>query len=142
MAYISYSKIGNNPLTKLLGHNPVILKNWVALLESFYQNRALDRNLKEEVRRTVAHQIGCAYCTSQGSPTPNIEDIKTKTAVDFAKKVIQTQKQITKQDIELLEKHFSEKEIAEVCAYICCIMGLGQFGAVLNVDIFDMKDYL
>ncbi len=135
MAHISYSKNGNNPLTKLLGHNPVVLKNWMALLDSFYHNCDLDRNLQEEVRRTIAHLIGCAYCASHGCPAKSIEDIKTRIAVDFAKKVIQTQKQITKQDIEPLVEHFSEKEIAELCAYICCAIGLGRFGATLNVDV-------
>ena len=49
MAYINYSKNGSNPLTKLLGHNPEILKNWMVLLESFYKTTDLDRNLQEEV---------------------------------------------------------------------------------------------
>lgn len=135
MAYISYSKNGNNPLTKLLGHNPVILKNWMVLLESFYQNCELDRNLQEEVRRNIAYQINCSYCKAQGCPTQNIENARTKAAVDFAKKVIQNQKQITKQDITLLSHYFSEKEISELSAYICFIIGLGRFGAILNVDI-------
>jgi hypothetical protein len=36
MAYITYSENGSNPLTKLLGHNPDLLKNWMALRESFF----------------------------------------------------------------------------------------------------------
>lgn len=135
MAYISYSNHGDNPLTKLLGHNPVLLKNWMMLLESFYQSCDLDRKLQEEVRRAVAYQIGCVYCMSHGCPTQNIEDLKTKTAVDFAKKVVQTQKPITAQDIELLKPHFCDKEIAELCAFICYGIGLARFGAILNVDL-------
>jgi len=135
MAYISYSEHGDNPLTKLLGHNPELLKNWMNLLNSFYQSCKLDRSLQEEVRRAVAYQIGCAYCMSHGCPTQFIKDVKTKMAVDFAKKVAHTQNQITEQDIVSLKEHFSEKEIAELCAFICYGIGLARFGAILNVDV-------
>ncbi len=135
MAYISYSENGDNPLTKLLGHNPELLKNWMALLESFYQSCDLDRSLQEEVRKAVAYQIGCAYCMSHGCPAQHIDDVKTKTAVDFAKKVVQTQRQITESDIEPLKVYFSDKEISELCAFICYGIGLARFGAALNVDV-------
>jgi len=128
VAYISYSETGDNPLTKLLGHNPELLKSWMALLDSFYQSCCLDRELQEEVRRAVAYQIGCAYCMSHGCPTSLIEDVKTKIAVDFAKKVVQTQKKITKADIELLKPHFSEKEISELSAFIPNVIQKLGFG--------------
>lgn len=135
MAYISYSENGNNPLTKLLGHNPELLKHWMTLLDSFYHHCDLDRKLQEEVRRAVAYEIGCAYCMSHGCPTQYIEDEKTKMAVDFAKKVVQTQRQITQSDIDLLKDHFSEKEISELSSFICYGIGLARFGTVLNVDV-------
>lgn len=134
MAYISYSENGQNPLTKLLGHNPELLKNWMILRESFYQSCHFDPQLQEEVRRAIAYQMGCAYCMSHGCPAPSIQDGKTKTAVDFAKKASQTHRQITEQDIEPLKAYFNEKEISELCSFICFAIGLGRFGAILNVD--------
>ena len=74
MAYISYSETGNNPLTKLLGHNPTIMQNWLTLLDSFYQSCNFDPELQEEVRKAIAYQVGCAYCMSHGCPTPCIND--------------------------------------------------------------------
>lgn len=135
MAYISYSENGTNPLTKLLGHNPEILKNWMTLLDSFYQSCDLDPELQEEVRKAVAYQIGCAYCMSHGCPTPVIKDAKTKTATDFAKKVTDTKLKITETDIGALKVYFNEKEISELCAFICYGTGLARFGNILNVDI-------
>ena len=87
MPYISYSENGNNPLTKLLGHNPTLLKNWMMLRESFYESCHFDCALlqEKEVRRAVAYQMGCAYCMSHGCPKEFIEDIKTRIAVDFTK---------------------------------------------------------
>ena len=134
MAYISYSENGNNPLTRLLGHNPELLTKWMDLLDSFYQSSDLERELQEEVRKAIAYQIGCSYCMSHGCPTIIIKDVKTKIAVDFAKKVCQTQQKISEQDIEPLKTHFSEKEISELCAFICYGTGLARFGNILNVD--------
>lgn len=137
MAYIPYSENGTNPLTQLLGHNPEVLKNWMNLLECFYQSCDLDRQLQEEVRRTVAYQMGCAYCMSHGCPTQSIEDPKTQVAVDFAKKVVQSQRPITESDIALLKKYFSDKEISELCAFVCYGLGLARFGAILNVEVLN-----
>ena len=58
----------------------------------------------------------------------------TTIAVDFAKKVAQTQQKITEADIEPLKTHFSEKEISELSAFICYGTGLARFGNILNVD--------
>lgn len=135
MAFIEYSEIGDTPLQKLLGHNIEVLKNWDHLLESFYKYSSFDPKLQEEVRRAIAYQIGCAQCMSHGCPTPLITDIKTKAAVDFAKKMAQTQLSITKQDVDQLKKYFSDREIAELCAFIAFGTGYARFGASLNVDV-------
>ncbi len=134
MAFIEYSETGDTPLQKLLGHNVEILKNWDRLLESFYKYSSFDSALQEEVRRTIAYQIGCAQCMSHGCPTSNISDIKTKAAVDFAKKMAQTQLSISKQDVDRLKEYFSDQEIAELCAFIAFGTGYARFGASLNVD--------
>src|SRR5579871_5665357 len=52
MARIEYSKNGNSPLQRLLGHNHEVLKKWDLLLDAFYQFSNFDPQLQEEVRRT------------------------------------------------------------------------------------------
>lgn len=135
MAYIGYSEKGDSPLQKLLGHNVEVLKNWDRLLDSFYKFSSFDPTLQEEVRRAIAYQIGCAYCMSHGCPTQNIEDKKTKIAVDFARKMAQVQVPVSKEDIEKLKEYFSDKEIAELCAFIAFGTGYARFGASLGVDV-------
>jgi alkylhydroperoxidase family enzyme len=135
MAFIEYSEIGDTPLQKLLGHNVEVLKNWDRLLESFYKYSSFDPALQEEVRRAIAYQIGCAQCMSYGCPAPLITDIKTKVAVDFAKKMTQTQLPVTKEDVDHLKKYFSDNEIAELCAFVAFGIGYARFGASLNVDV-------
>lgn len=135
MAYIEYSKNGNSPLQKLLGHNPEVLKNWDLLLEAFYKFSSFDPKLQEEVRRAIAYQIGCAQCMSHGCPSEIIEDPKTKAAVDFARKMTETSLPILKEDIDKLKTHFKDSEIAELCAFIAFGTGYARFGSALSVDI-------
>jgi alkylhydroperoxidase family enzyme len=135
MAHIEYSEKGDSPLQKLLGHNDEILKNWDRLSNSFYEFSSFDPLLQEEVRRAVAYQLGCAYCMSHGCPTTFIEDKKTKAAVDFARKMSQTQFPILRDDIDKLKEYFNDKEIAELCAFICFGTGYARFGSSLGVDV-------
>jgi hypothetical protein len=113
MAFIEYSEIRDTPLQKLLGHNVEVLKNGNRLLESFYKHSSFDPALQEEVRRAIAYQIGCAQCMSYECPAPVVTDIKTKVAVDFAKKMAQTQLS-AKQDVDQMKKYFFDCEIAEL----------------------------
>lgn len=135
MAFIEYSENGDSPLQRLLGHNDEVLKNWERMLETFYKCCSFDSNLQEEVRRAIAYQVGCAYCMSHGCPSPVIEDKKTKVAVDFARRMSQTQIPIFREDVDKLREYFSEKEIAELCAFIAFGSGYARFGAALDVDV-------
>lgn len=79
--------------------------------------------------------MGCAQCMSFGCPSPIIQDLKTKAAVDFTKKMTQTNQPISKEDIEKLKKYFSDKEIAELTAFISFGTGYARFGSALSVDV-------
>lgn len=135
MAHVEYSSNGDNPLQKLLGHNPQVLKNWELLLDTFYKFSNLDPALQEEVRRTIAYQMGCAQCMSLGCPAQVIHDPKTQAAVDFTRKMAQTNLPISKEDIDKLKIHFKDSEIAELCAFIAFGTGYARFGASLSVDV-------
>jgi alkylhydroperoxidase family enzyme len=135
MAYIEYSANGDSPLQKLLGHNQEVLKKWDLLLETFYKFSSFDPELQEEVRRAIAYQIGCAQCMSHGCPSQMIKDPKTKAAVDFARKMTQTQLPIAKEDVDKLKIFFKDNEIAELCAFIAFGTGYARFGASLSVDV-------
>lgn len=135
MAHIEYSENGDSPLQRLLGHNQEVLKKWDLLLDTFYQFSSFDPQLQEEVRRAIAYQIGCAQCMSFGCPSQNIQDPKIKAAVDFARKMAQTAISISKEDIEKLKKYFSDREVAELCAFTAFGTGYARFGAALSVDV-------
>jgi hypothetical protein len=64
-----------------------------------------------------------------------IKDPKTKVAVDFARKMTQTQLPITKEDVDQLKVYFKDNEIAELCAFVGFGTGYARFGASLSVDV-------
>jgi alkylhydroperoxidase family enzyme len=72
---------------------------------------------------------------SYGCPSQvDFEDPKIKVAVDFARKVMQTDLSVAQEDMDLLKMHFKDSEIAELTAFIAFGMGYARFGAVLSVD--------
>jgi hypothetical protein len=52
-----------------MGHRPELLHAWENLKDAFVGPSAtLTPQLKEEVRRTLAHRSGCQFCASLGQP--------------------------------------------------------------------------
>jgi len=61
MAKISYSNIGVSPFRRMLGHNPELLQAFEVLDEALQNKLSLPYELKEEVRRVLAHGRGSQY---------------------------------------------------------------------------------
>lgn len=133
MSRIPFSNKGNTPFEQLLGHHEEILKCWSQLENAFFTSNKLSQELKEEVRRTLAHQNGCQYCMAKGQPSLELKDAKITAAVNFAAILAEDHRKISNHHIEVLYEVFKTDEIAELCAYICFITACQQFGAVLNL---------
>ncbi|MFS0868801.1 carboxymuconolactone decarboxylase family protein [Paenibacillus xylanilyticus] len=135
MARISYSGIGDTPFQQLLGHNAQIQKNWNKLEQAFYQEGELDGNLKEQVRRTLAFGNGCKYCQAKGKAVMDQNDSKTSLAVGFAELFLHHRSSINQATFDVLSQEFSEKEIAELCSFICFITASQMFGAIMELQL-------
>lgn len=133
MPRIAYSDRGDTPFQRLLGHNETILTEWTRLEETFYSAGTLDRNLKEQVRRTLAFGNGCAYCQAKGRADTNQEDMRTSLAVGFAELFLKDRGAIGEASFNILRELFTEQEIAELCAYICFTTGSQLFGAMMDL---------
>jgi alkylhydroperoxidase family enzyme len=131
MARISFSHVGRSPFQNLLGHHPTILECWNALENAFFSSTTFSGEFKEEVRRTLAYLNGCEYCMAKGSPSEHIQDVRTLAAVNFAKRFCHDHRGISDQDIEELKRHFTEPEIAELCALLSFFCASQKFGASL-----------
>lgn len=134
MAKIAFSFHGDTPFQRLMGHNPEILKHWNALEYAFSNSSTFSADFKEELRKTLAWLNKCEYCMAKGKPSDNIEDEKTKHAIHFAKLFSQDPSQISENNFSDMKHHFTEPEIAELCALIVFISASQKFGSGLNLQ--------
>lgn len=61
MAQISYSEVGSSPFRRMLGHNPELLQAFEVLDKALQNKLSLPYELREEVRRVLAHGRGSQY---------------------------------------------------------------------------------
>lgn len=62
MTRIKLSEYGNSPFEKLIGHNRTVLDKWIDLEVALFSETKLDKNLLEQVRRTIAFIEAEYYC--------------------------------------------------------------------------------
>lgn len=134
MERISLSNVGTTKFERLLGHSPHILKSWSELEETFYQKGTLSRELKEQVRRTLAFGNECPYCMAKGKPedVQQVEEISI--AVTFAHLFVQNRSMIDDNVFRTLREYWSEAEIIELCTYICFITASQQIGYLFQLQ--------
>ncbi|EJQ53628.1 Uncharacterized protein BWINRASL_01257 [Bacillus mycoides] len=134
MERITLSNIGDTKFQKLLGYNPDILNSWSTLENTLYSTGTLSAELKEQVRRTLAFGNECSYCMAKGKPDDiqKIEEISV--AVTFALAFVHDQKAIDDNMFYILKQYWTEKEIVELCAYICFITASQQLGFLFQLQ--------
>ncbi len=133
MTRIAFSKEGNTPFEKLLGHNNNVLQKWSDLEKVLFSSNTFSDELKEQVRRTLAFNNGCGYCMAKGSPSENIIDSKVLAAVKFAD-MFSKNNNIDDKEFDTLKSVFKDNEISEFCAFICFITASQKFGALLDLQ--------
>lgn len=134
MERISLSNVGTTKFERVLGHSPHILKSWSELEEAFYKKGTLSRELKEQVRRTLAFGNECPYCMAKGKPedVQQVEEISV--AVTFAQLFVQNRSMIDDNVFRTLREYWSEAEIIELCTYICFITASQQIGYLFQLQ--------
>lgn len=133
MAKINFSNEGTTPFEQLLGYNKEIMKSWSSLERDFLQSTTFDYKLKEEVRRTLAHNNGCKYCMAKGKPSEDIEDRKIIMATKVAD-MISKNISLSEGTFRDLNELFSAKEISELFALICFFTASQKFGFLLDLE--------
>lgn len=133
MEKINFSNEGTTPFEQLLGYNKEIMKSWSNLERGFLQSTTFDYKLKEEVRRTLAHNNGCKYCMAKGKPSEDIEDRKIIMATKVAD-MISKNISLSEGTFRDLNELFSAKEISELFALICFFTASQKFGFLLDLE--------
>ncbi|WP_237741394.1 carboxymuconolactone decarboxylase family protein [Bacillus bingmayongensis] len=134
MERISLSDIGETKFQKLLGRCPDILHSWSSLENTLYETGTLSKELKEQVRRTLAFGNECPYCMAKGKPDDiqKVEEIST--AVTFAHVFVHNRSAIDDKMFDVLKQYWNETEIIELCTYICFITASQQLGFLFQLQ--------
>ena len=61
------------------------MQSWTQLSDVLENDGALNKELKEELRRMLAQKNGCQYCKAKGQPTGSLKDEKSSVCIDLQK---------------------------------------------------------
>ncbi len=134
MTTIKLSDYGSSPFEKLIGHNKIVLDKWNELEIALFTETKLDKNLMEQVRRTIAFENECEYCmVKAGKPDFSTNDKKISSATAFAQLFAIDHKSISSSHFDILREEFTEQEISELCSFISFITACQKLGRVYNL---------
>jgi alkylhydroperoxidase family enzyme len=136
MARITLSSIDADPYYRMLGNRPEILAAWAGLDKAMLgASSKVSVDVKEEARRALAQNVGCAFCaTVGGKPSNGHSDPRTSLAVALANQIATDYTQIDDSTFEALRTQFSNEEIVELLAWLCFKYGSNLLGALVKLD--------
>ena len=120
---------------RVLAHCPEFAERWSAASRTLRFSGNLPPELKEEVRRSTAEQVGCRFCASFGDPKAEHTDEREALAVRLARTVAEDPKLVDDAFFDELRRCFTDEELVELVALISFVVVGGQtFGAVLGIE--------
>lgn len=134
MTRIKFSKYGTSPFQKLIGHNEKILNSWISLKYSVLMVSTLDRELLEQIRRTLSFGNNCEYCmVKDGEPNNIKKNKREQIAIAFAELFSLDHKSINNEHFLILKEELSDKEISELCSFISFTTASQKIGSIFNL---------
>ncbi len=128
------SPFAGNEFRGVLARRPEILEHWNALGDAVRFSGRLEPELKEEVRRATAPQVGCRFCASFGDPKGSYDDPREAVAVRLATTIADDPKKVDDALFAEVREHFDDDEVVELVVMICLVAVSGQaFGTVMDV---------
>lgn len=112
----------------------MVMEKWVQLGNVFEQDGLLSKDLKEQVRRTLAQGNRCEYCKAKGKPEPSCFNEKTSIAVGFAEVFLKQNGNLSNPIFDLLRESFTDEEISELGAFITFTTASQSFGALMQLE--------
>lgn len=128
------SPFAGNEFRGVMARRPEILEQWNVFGDVVRFSGRLEPELKEEVRRATASQVGCRFCASFGDPKDVYADPREAVAVRLARTIADDPKKVDDALFAEVRGHFDEEEVVELVAMICLVAVSGQsFGTVMDV---------
>lgn len=136
MPRVKLSDIDADPYYRMIGNRPEILAAWAELDKAMLgASSKVSVDIKEEARRALAQNVGCAFCaTVGGKPADEHPDAKMALAVAVANQIATDYTQIDESTFEALRAEFSNEEIVELLAWLCFKFGSNLLGAIVHLD--------
>jgi alkylhydroperoxidase family enzyme len=136
MPRVTLSNIDADPYYRILGNRPEILAAWAELDKAMLGAASkVPVGIKEEARRALAQNVGCAYCaTVGGKPSDGHADPKLALAVAVANQIATDYTQIDDSTFEALREEFSNDQIVELLAWLCFKFGSNLLGALVKLE--------
>lgn len=141
MPRIEPANVEGNLYARVLARQPEILEKFMALDVSLRFGGLLPAELKEEVRRSTAEQVGCRFCSSLAAPKDQHIDRRESLAVGLAQMIAQDPSSVDDKMFEVLREDFSDDEILELLCWICLVVIGGQMlGNTLGLEEASPED--
>lgn len=95
---------------------------------------SLSRELKEEIRKTLAQNNGCLYCKAKGKPKNHLTDDKSIICLGFVEVYLKLGTDIPEEILRLLSSTLTNAEISELLAFISFTTCQQYFGALIQLE--------
>lgn len=118
------------PFQQLFSFNKTVQLQWTQLGDTLEQDGFLSAELKEQVRRVLAQENGCAYCKAKGKPDLHNIDEKTAVCTSYAEAFLKSNGHISPNVTSVLKNYLTNQELAELIAFICFTTASQYAGAI------------
>jgi len=125
--------IEENSFFRILGYLPRVAARWQALDKELRFGGSLNPDLKEQVRRSMAPEVGCEFCATLGGPPAEALDQKVALAIAYAQALLRDHRELDESMFGVLRGEFSESEIVELTIWICFMTAGQMFGSIMDV---------
>ena len=143
-------------LERLMGgvnaHSPEMAKGMLRFAGTMFASTVLPRRLLELVRLRVAFHNQCRSCMAiryQSAIDDGLDEVavcslekpyeaedlseREKAAIAYADIASTNHFGVTDETFEALRKHFSEREIVELCMFVAYFIGFGRMAAAMDM---------
>lgn len=143
--------VGDGTAMRAVAHRPDIVQAFGTFYQTLQKEGLLSRKLVELVRLAIAQINQCANCLQSryqdsideglteeliaALPRAQSSDLfseREKAAIELAQKMAVNHFDVGDEDFIRLHRHFSEKEIVELCFDVAQFIGIGRMFAVLD----------
>ncbi len=130
---ISPSGQPGNVFEQVMSHCPGAMAKWWDLECELRFDGLIEPEIKEEIRRSMAPEVGCQFCASLAPVKDEYVNPRESLAVAYAMLLAKDPRDIDDEVFTVLREEFTEPEIVELTLWSLFMIASQAFGAVLKI---------